>query len=63
MDVFLPGVEKVGGFSMVSSPSHLKSNGELRLAVKYSTWPPAHWIHTKACFAYLYLLKNNDLAP
>jgi len=47
LDLFLPGVDQVGGFSMCSGPHTLQSNSSLELAVKYSTWPPAQWIHTK----------------
>ncbi|XP_034016866.1 oxidoreductase NAD-binding domain-containing protein 1-like isoform X2 [Thalassophryne amazonica] len=46
VDFFIPGVEKVGGFSMCSSPGLLQREGIIELAVKYSTYPPAHWIHT-----------------
>lgn len=46
LDLFIPGVEKVGGFSMCSSPAQLASRHTLELAVKESSWPPAHWIHT-----------------
>lgn len=48
VDFFIPGQEKVGGFSIYSAPSELQSQGTLRLAIKFSTWPPAHWVHT-AC--------------
>jgi len=47
LDFFIPGEEKVGGFSMCSSPSDLSSKGTVELAVKFSTWAPAHWVHTK----------------
>jgi len=47
LDFFIPGEEKVGGFSMCSSPSDLSSKGTVELAVKFSTWVPAHWVHTK----------------
>jgi len=47
LDFFIPGEEKVGGFSMCSSPIQLESSKLLELAVKFSTWPPANWIHTK----------------
>lgn len=47
LDFFIPGVEKVGGFSMYSSPQTLERLGTLGLAVKVSTWPPAHWVHTQ----------------
>ncbi|XP_061738408.1 oxidoreductase NAD-binding domain-containing protein 1 [Nerophis ophidion] len=48
VDLFIPGVEKVGGFSMCSSPGLLQREGVVELAVKYSKHPPAHWVHT-AC--------------
>lgn len=44
--MFIPGLETVGGFSMCSSPQDLATKGTLTLAIKYSTHPPAHWIHT-----------------
>lgn len=46
MDFFIPGVEKVGGFSMCSSPGLLQREGVVELAVKYAKHPPAHWVHT-----------------
>lgn len=46
VDFFIPGVEKVGGFSMCSSPALLQREGVLELAVKYAKHPPAHWVHT-----------------
>ncbi|KAF1381464.1 hypothetical protein PFLUV_G00154250 [Perca fluviatilis] len=46
VDFFIPGVEKVGGFSMCSSPGLLQREGIVELAVKYTKHPPAHWIHT-----------------
>ncbi|XP_030268122.1 oxidoreductase NAD-binding domain-containing protein 1 isoform X2 [Sparus aurata] len=48
VDFFIPGVEKVGGFSMCSSPGLLQREGVVELAVKYAKHPPAHWVHT-AC--------------
>ena len=33
---------------MWSSPKKLESEKKLDLAVKYSEWPPANWLHTKA---------------
>lgn len=47
VDFFIPGMEKVGGFSMCSSPGLLQREGAIELAVKYAKHPPAHWIHTK----------------
>lgn len=46
VDFFIPSVEKVGGFSMCSSPGLLQREGIIELAVKYSKHPPAHWVHT-----------------
>ncbi|KAK1173103.1 oxidoreductase NAD-binding domain-containing protein 1 isoform X1 [Acipenser oxyrinchus oxyrinchus] len=43
VDFFVPGVPKVGGFSICSTPGLLKREGVLELAVKYSKHPPAHW--------------------
>ncbi|KAK3589565.1 hypothetical protein CHS0354_043021 [Potamilus streckersoni] len=47
VDMFIPNVPKVGGFSICSSPGKLEREGILDLAVKYSTHPPAHWVHTQ----------------
>lgn len=47
LDFFISGEDKVGGFSMCSCPSDLSMKGTLDLAVKFSTWPPAHWVHTQ----------------
>ncbi|XP_054848156.1 oxidoreductase NAD-binding domain-containing protein 1 [Eublepharis macularius] len=47
VDFFIPGVAVVGGFSICSSPGLLEQEGELELAVKHTTHPPAHWVHTQ----------------
>ncbi|XP_061443248.1 oxidoreductase NAD-binding domain-containing protein 1-like isoform X2 [Rhineura floridana] len=47
VDFFIPGVAVVGGFSVCSSPGLLDQEGVLELAVKHTTHPPAHWIHTQ----------------
>lgn len=47
VDMFIPGVDTVGGFSMCSSPGLLQREGVIELAVKFSTHPPAHWVHTQ----------------
>ena len=47
LDFFIPGEAQVGGFSMCSSPDMLQSLGTLDLAVKVSSWPPSHWVHTQ----------------
>ncbi|KAL3044044.1 hypothetical protein OYC64_003804 [Pagothenia borchgrevinki] len=46
VDLFIPGVEKVGGFSMCSGPGLLQREGIVELAIKYAKHPPAHWVHT-----------------
>ena len=48
VDFFIPNVEMIGGFSMCSAPSDLENEKSLCLAVKYSEWPPANWLHTIA---------------
>ena len=45
VDMFIPGVDKVGGFSIVSTPAELP---QVRLAVKAAQWPPAMWVHESA---------------
>lgn len=47
VDMLVPGVETVGGFSMCSSPGLLQREGVIELAVKYSQHPPAYWVHTQ----------------
>jgi len=46
VDFFIPGLERVGGFSMSSAPSQLEKEGTMDLAVKASLAAPAHWVHT-----------------
>jgi len=48
VDFFIPGLERVGGFSMSSSPSQLEEEGTMDLAIKASLAAPANWVHT-AC--------------
>ncbi|XP_047483513.1 oxidoreductase NAD-binding domain-containing protein 1-like isoform X2 [Penaeus chinensis] len=45
IDMFIPGIETIGGFSMYSSPNQLAEKGTLELGIKFSKWPPAFWIH------------------
>ncbi|XP_066923505.1 oxidoreductase NAD-binding domain-containing protein 1-like isoform X2 [Clytia hemisphaerica] len=47
VDFHIPGLSTFSGFSMCSAPSLLTEKRELHLAVKYSDYPPAHWVHTK----------------
>ena len=46
VDFFIPGTDMIGGYSMCSDPR----SPLLELAIKYSTHPPAHWVH-KFCKA------------
>jgi ferredoxin-NADP reductase len=48
VDFFIPGIEKVGGYSMCSTPEDLTERGRLDLAVKASDWIPARWLHKEA---------------
>ncbi|XP_045598090.1 oxidoreductase NAD-binding domain-containing protein 1 isoform X2 [Procambarus clarkii] len=45
VDMFIPGMETVGGFSMYSCPTHLAETRTLQLGIKFSRWPPAYWVH------------------
>ena len=56
LDLHIPGVSTVGGFSMYSSPSQLLKDRTLDLAVKYSRHPPALWIHEKVRISDLFEL-------
>ncbi|XP_042866769.1 oxidoreductase NAD-binding domain-containing protein 1-like [Penaeus japonicus] len=47
IDMFIPGIETVGGFSMYSSPAQLAEKRTLELGIKFSKWPPAFWIHNQ----------------
>lgn len=47
VDVHIPSVETVGGFSMSSSPGAALRDRRLELAVKFSKHPPALWVHTQ----------------
>lgn len=53
--MFILGVDTVGGFSICSSPIHLRETGELSLCVKDSDHPPANWVHNKVSFTYITL--------
>ncbi|XP_006883465.1 PREDICTED: oxidoreductase NAD-binding domain-containing protein 1 [Elephantulus edwardii] len=47
VDFSIPGVPVVGGFSICSSPRLLQQERILELAVKYTTHPPALWVHSQ----------------
>ena len=55
VDFFIPEVKTVGGYSMCSGPELLEEKSLLELAVKYSTHPPAYWVHTKVSHNSIYL--------
>jgi len=47
LDLFVPDVSHIGGFSMCSPPHELIDKGTIQLAVKASPNPVAKWIHEK----------------
>jgi ferredoxin-NADP reductase len=47
VDVFIPGVSVVGGFSITSTPKRLKDSSTIQLAIKKSEDPPAAWVHNE----------------
>ncbi|XP_068235451.1 oxidoreductase NAD-binding domain-containing protein 1-like [Palaemon carinicauda] len=47
VDMFIPGIETVGGFSMYSAPNQLAERGTIDLGIKFSKWPPAFWVHNE----------------
>lgn len=63
VDFTIPDMEKVGGFSVCSSPGLLHRERCIDLAVKYTEHPPAHWIHTKvssnlSCFCKVAVMEK-----
>ncbi|CAG8473599.1 1647_t:CDS:2 [Acaulospora colombiana] len=48
LDVFIPSVPVVGGFSITSTPLQYSRTNTFELAIKYSTHPPAKWFHEMA---------------
>ncbi|XP_068233977.1 oxidoreductase NAD-binding domain-containing protein 1-like [Palaemon carinicauda] len=47
VDLFIPGIETIGGYSMYSSPKQLVEQRTIELAIKYSDWPPTSWMHSQ----------------
>ena len=47
IDLFIPGVDVVGGFSICSPPHQLVTEQTIRLAIKSSPHPPAQWMCSK----------------
>ncbi|CAG8486194.1 13086_t:CDS:2 [Cetraspora pellucida] len=48
LDVFIPNVSIVGGFSLTSTPYQYNLTNTFELSIKYSTNPPAKWFHENA---------------
>ncbi|CAG8522005.1 18568_t:CDS:2, partial [Racocetra fulgida] len=48
LDVFIPNVSIVGGFSLTSTPYQYNLTNTFELSIKYSTHPPAKWFHESA---------------
>ena len=69
VDLFIPDISTVGGFSMCSSPLTLQKNNTLDLAIKESKHPPAFWVHNHCHigakvgirFGGDFYLKDNDI--
>eukprot|EP00088_Acartia_fossae_P058560 TRINITY_DN6870_c0_g1_i1.p1 TRINITY_DN6870_c0_g1~~TRINITY_DN6870_c0_g1_i1.p1 ORF type:complete len:239 (+),score=-2.17 TRINITY_DN6870_c0_g1_i1:55-771(+) len=47
VDFFIPGERQVGGFSMWNDPQHFQDTNIIELAIKFSKWAPAYWVHTQ----------------
>ena len=47
MDLKLPGVDVVGGYSITSPPHQLRERGTFNLAIQYSDHAPTLWMSTK----------------
>ncbi|XP_029640270.1 oxidoreductase NAD-binding domain-containing protein 1 isoform X1 [Octopus sinensis] len=48
LDLMIPNISRIGGYSMVSSPVSFEKDGILQLAVKFSDHAPTYWVH-KQC--------------
>ncbi|CAG8817655.1 35819_t:CDS:2, partial [Racocetra persica] len=48
LDVFIPNVSIVGGFSLTSTPYQYNLTNVFELSIKYSINPPAKWFHESA---------------
>ena len=47
VDLHIPAMDVVGGYSIVSPPQQLAEEQTLELAVKHSDHPPTLWMTTK----------------
>ncbi|XP_047740592.1 oxidoreductase NAD-binding domain-containing protein 1-like [Hyalella azteca] len=45
VDVHIPGVDVVGGFSLCCAPHQFAGDGHVTLGIQRSNWPPANWFH------------------
>lgn len=52
VDLYIPGIETVGGYSITSPPHQLCVDGTINLAIQHSDHPPALWMTTKVYFKY-----------
>jgi len=50
LDLFIPGVDVVGGYSICSPPHQLVTQRTLQLAIKSSPHPPTLWMCTQVCW-------------
>eukprot|EP00963_Diacronema_lutheri_P004676 scaffold350_cov333-Pavlova_lutheri.AAC.29 len=48
IDLHAPGVDRVGGYSICTSPKQLLDHGTFDVAVKRGRTDPTHWLHTSA---------------
>ena len=48
VDFFYTSLDQVGGFSVCNATSKTTHSQLVDLAVKYSEWPPANWLHTQS---------------
>eukprot|EP00967_Tisochrysis_lutea_P106600 scaffold163596_cov32-Tisochrysis_lutea.AAC.1 len=48
VDVFLPEIDAVGGYSIASAPSQVSEMGSITLAIKAAAHAPTEWMHRHA---------------
>ena len=61
IDLFIPGVDVVGGFSICSPPHQLATEQTIRLAIKSSFHPPAQWMCSKVVSIYCCAHTNKQV--
>lgn len=47
VDLHIPAVDTVGGYSITSAPHQLRDEGVFGLAIQHSTHPPTLWMTTQ----------------